>query len=164
MWTNEKRGDKSQIFERSHWKYVKPLKGHSHNSVEFFYSLQFIINVFLIIRQNACVIWHVRREIQPSNALLCKLGSTHLLNLPFKSIFGLLAHLSWKLKWAILITGCPSVCLSVNFYIFDFSRTTWPILTRLGTNHSWLEGIQVCSNEEKHPSPRGDDIERVQIH
>ena len=32
---------------------------------------------------------------------------------------------------------CPSVCLSVNFYIFDFfSRTTGPILTKLGTKHS----------------------------
>jgi hypothetical protein len=32
----------------------------------------------------------------------------------------------------------PSVRLSVNFYIFDFfSRTTGPILTRLGTNHPW---------------------------
>jgi hypothetical protein len=51
----------------------------------------------------------------------------------------LLAQLSWKLKWAFLIAHCPSsVRLSVNFYIFDFfSRTTWPILTRLGTNHPW---------------------------
>jgi hypothetical protein len=28
-----------------------------------------------------------------------------------------------------------------------FSRTTWPILTRLGTNHSWVKGIQVCSKK-----------------
>jgi hypothetical protein len=39
------------------------------------------------------------------------------------------------------------VHLSVNFYIFDFSTTTWPILTRLGTNHPQGEVIQVCSNE-----------------
>jgi hypothetical protein len=39
----------------------------------------------------------------------------------------------------------PSVRLSVNFYIFDFfSRTTGPILTRLGTNHPWGEGILNC--------------------
>jgi hypothetical protein len=38
-----------------------------------------------------------------------------------------------------------SVRLSVNFYIFDFfSRTTGPILTRLGTNHPWGEGILNC--------------------
>jgi hypothetical protein len=61
-----------------------------------------------------------------------------------------LAHLSWKLKWAILIARCPSsVCPSVrpsvNFYIFDFfSRTTGPILTKLGTNHPWGEGILNC--------------------
>jgi hypothetical protein len=28
-----------------------------------------------------------------------------------------------------------------------FSRTTGPILTRLGTNHPWGKWIQVCSNE-----------------
>ena len=40
---------------------------------------------------------------------------------------------------------CPSVRLSVNFYIFDFfSRTAGPILTKLGTNHPWGEGILNC--------------------
>jgi hypothetical protein len=28
-----------------------------------------------------------------------------------------------------------------------FSRTTGPILTRLGTNYPWVKGIQVCSKE-----------------
>jgi hypothetical protein len=81
------------------------------------------------------------------------------LQIKFKDgCYQFLAHLSWKLKWAILIARCPSVCLSVNFYIFDFfSRTTGPILTRLGTNHPWGEGIQVCSNEGDHPSLRGKD-------
>jgi hypothetical protein len=56
----------------------------------------------------------------------------------------------------------PSVCPSVNFYVFDFfSRTTGPILTRLGTTHPWVEGIQICSNEGDSPSPRGDNSERV---
>jgi hypothetical protein len=51
------------------------------------------------------------------------------------------------------------VCLSVNFYIFEFfSRTTGPILTRLGTNDPWGEGIQVCSNKGDSLSPRGDNI------
>jgi hypothetical protein len=64
-----------------------------------------------------------------------------------QSFLYFLAHLSWKLKWAILITRCPSsfcpsVRLSVNFYIFDFfSRTTGQILTKLGTTHPWGEGI-----------------------
>jgi hypothetical protein len=36
-----------------------------------------------------------------------------------------------------------SVCLYVNFYIFDFfSRTTGPILTKLGTNHPWEKGFK----------------------
>jgi hypothetical protein len=49
------------------------------------------------------------------------------------------------------------VRLSVNFYIFDFfSRTTGPNSTRLGTNHPWVEGFQVCANEGDRPSARGD--------
>jgi hypothetical protein len=57
------------------------------------------------------------------------------------------------------------VRLSVNFYIFDFfSRTTGPILTRLGTNHPWGEGILNCTNEGDCLSPRGDHSERVKIH
>jgi hypothetical protein len=86
-----------------------------------------------------------------------------------------LAHLSWKLKWAFLspvfrrhsvrLSLCLSVRPSVNFYIFDFfSRTTWPILTRLGTNHLWVEGIQVSSNEVDNPCSGGDNSKRVKIH
>jgi hypothetical protein len=33
-----------------------------------------------------------------------------------------------------------------------FSTTTGPILTRLGTNHPWVERIPVCSNEGDSPS------------
>jgi hypothetical protein len=58
-----------------------------------------------------------------------------------------------------------SVRLSVNFYIFDFfSRTKGPILTKLGINHPWEGGIQVCSNEGDCPSPRGDNSKTVKIH
>jgi hypothetical protein len=57
------------------------------------------------------------------------------------------------------------VCPSVNFHIFDFfSRTTGPILTRLGTNHPWVKGIQVYSKEGDSPSQRGDNSKRVKIH
>jgi hypothetical protein len=45
-----------------------------------------------------------------------------------------------------------------------FSRATWPILTRLNTNHPWVKGIQVCSKEGDSPSPRGDNSERVKMH
>ena len=39
----------------------------------------------------------------------------------------------------------------------SFSRTPGPILTNLGTNHLWVKGIQVCSNEGPVPFPRGDN-------
>jgi hypothetical protein len=60
-----------------------------------------------------------------------------------------------------------SLCLTVNFYIFNFSRTTWPILSRLGTNHPFEgegEGSQLCSNEGERPSPTWGNTERVKTH
>jgi hypothetical protein len=69
------------------------------------------------------------------------------------------------LKAQVSFSDRLSVCPSVNFDIFDFfSRTTGPILTRLGTNHPWEKGIQVSSKEGDSPSPRGDNSERVKIH
>jgi hypothetical protein len=47
---------------------------------------------------------------------------------------------------------------------FFFSRSTGPILkTRLGTNHSWRERIQVSLKEGDSSSPRGDNSERIKI-
>jgi hypothetical protein len=40
----------------------------------------------------------------------------------------------------------------------------WANLTKLGTNHPWVKGIKVCSNEGDCPSPRGDNSKRVKIH
>jgi hypothetical protein len=45
-----------------------------------------------------------------------------------------------------------------------FSRTVGPILTRLGTNHPWVKGIQICSKKGDILSPRGDNSERVKMH
>ena len=39
-----------------------------------------------------------------------------------------------------------SVVVVVNFHsFFLFSRTTWPISTKLGTKHPWVKGIHVSS-------------------
>ena len=55
------------------------------------------------------------------------------------------SHLTMCLCIASVISClsvCPSVCLSVNFHIFDFfSRTT----TKLGTKHRWVRGVHVGS-------------------
>jgi hypothetical protein len=45
-----------------------------------------------------------------------------------------------------------------------FSRTTGPILTRLGTDHPYVKGIQVSSNEGVNSSTRGDNSKRLKIH
>ena len=43
-------------------------------------------------------------------------------------------------------------------------RTTEPILSKLGTMHPWVKGIEVSSNEWPHPFPRGDNYEIAKIH
>ena len=48
-------------------------------------------------------------------------------------------------------------------FIF-FSRTTGPISTKLGTLHTWVKGIQACSNERLRLFPRGDNYETGIIH
>jgi hypothetical protein len=45
-----------------------------------------------------------------------------------------------------------------------FSRTTGPILTRLGTDHPYVKGIQFSSNEGDNPSTREDNVKRLEIH
>jgi hypothetical protein len=52
------------------------------------------------------------------------------------------------------------VCL-LDFYIFDFSRTTGPILTKLRTNHPWGEGIRIIQNEGQRPCLRGNNSKTV---
>jgi hypothetical protein len=50
-----------------------------------------------------------------------------------------------------------------NLKIF-FSRTTGAILTRLGTNHPWVKGIQVSLNKGDSPSSWGGNSKRVKIY
>jgi hypothetical protein len=45
-----------------------------------------------------------------------------------------------------------------------FFRTSGPILTRLGTNHPCIKGIQIFTMEGDSPFPRGDNSERVKMH
>ena len=86
--------------------------------------------------------------------------------LAWKWYYLFLAHLSWKLKWAFLVTCFrrqSSVCLW-TFHIFIFSRTTGPISTKLGTKHPLVMGIQICSNEGPCHFLRGDNNEIAKIH
>ena len=55
------------------------------------------------------------------------------------------------------------ICL-LTFHIFNFSRITRPISTKLGIRHPWVKGIQVASNEEPCPFQRGDNNEIANIH
>jgi hypothetical protein len=45
-----------------------------------------------------------------------------------------------------------------------FSRTTGPILTRLDTDHFYVEDIQACSYKGDNHSPRGDNSQKVKMH
>ena len=55
------------------------------------------------------------------------------------------------------------VCLSTFHIFIFFSRTTGPISTKLGTNHPFKKGIQVCSNEWPHPFRKGDNSKTIKI-
>ena len=58
-----------------------------------------------------------------------------------------LAHLSQRLKWAIVIAHRPSIVRrpSVNFYIFNFfSRTAWWILIKLGRDEVLMVPYKCC--------------------
>jgi hypothetical protein len=44
-----------------------------------------------------------------------------------------------------------------------FYRTTGPILTRLGTNHPWVKGIQVFSSKGPDPLQRVDNHKNVKV-
>ena len=59
-----------------------------------------------------------------------------------------LAHLSQRLKWAIVIARRPSVRRlrpSINFHIFNFfSRTTWWILMTLGRDEVLMVPYKCC--------------------
>ena len=54
-------------------------------------------------------------------------------------------------------------CCIFHIFIF-FSRTSGQISTKLGTKHPYVKGIQVCSNEEPRPLPRGDNYEIAKTH
>jgi hypothetical protein len=126
------------------------------------------LKLFMISRALFIEILSFKRRVQ-SSACCTILISFSLSLLTTLIPLILLAHMSWKLKWAILIASClsvrPSDRLSVNFYILDFfSRTTGPILTRLGKHRLLGVGFHICSNEGDCHSPMGDKSESVKIH
>jgi hypothetical protein len=48
---------------------------------------------------------------------------------------------------------------------FDLSLSSvYGYGARLGANHPWVKGIQVCSNEGDFSSPRGDNSRRIKKH
>jgi hypothetical protein len=83
------------------------------------------------------------------------------------ALYPFLAHLSWKLKWAILIACCPSsICLSVRklLHFRLLLQNHWANFNQTWHKSSLGEGILNCSNEGDCPSPRGDNHKRVKIH
>ena len=46
----------------------------------------------------------------------------------------------------------------------SFSDCLAQLSVKIGTKHSWMNGIQVCSNEGPHPFPREDKYEIGKIH
>jgi hypothetical protein len=71
-----------------------------------------------------------------------------------------LAHLSWRLNWAFLITCfLSSINLSICKHTFRlFLQNHWTNFSHTWHTSSFGEGIQVYSNDGEHLSPRGDNI------
>ena len=67
-----------------------------------------------------------------------------------------------KKLWKCIITKLRKIHWQIK-KIF-FSRTAGQISTKLGVNHLWVKGIQVCSNKGLCPIPRGDNSEIAKIH
>ena len=57
-----------------------------------------------------------------------------------------------------------NVKLYWKYLKFFFYRTTGLILSKLGTKHSWMKGIQVYSNEGPRPFPRGNNSEIINFY
>ena len=43
-------------------------------------------------------------------------------------------------------------------------KTTWPISTKFGTKHSWVDRIQIFTNKGPHHSSRGDNSKIINIY
>jgi hypothetical protein len=71
----------------------------------------------MIIWQDAHVIWLVKTEIQSSNDLLCKQGSTHL----YRHVYSMQVRFSTKLELNLFLN-----CDNVNkaHALFTFGRFT----------------------------------------
>ena len=89
---------------------------------------------------------------------------THLLFYGFIFFFGtrlsLLAHLSLKLKWAILIA---LVRLSLHKLFYLFLQNHGANFNQTWHKASLGEGNQVFSNMWAHPFPRGDNYKIAKI-
>ena len=56
------------------------------------------------------------------------------------------------------------VNLYLKFLKIFFSITTGPIWTKLGTKHSWVDGIQIFTNKDPHPCLKGDNSKIINIY
>jgi hypothetical protein len=59
-----------------------------------------------------------------------------------------------QIKGQVLFKGEIITKMGWGHLKIFFSRTTGPVLTRLGTNHSWVKEIHVCSKKGIAPLQR----------
>ena len=81
---------------------------------------------------------------------------------------------SRRLKCSFLIIICPLSVVVVVVIVVDVKFSYFLLLLqnymywinfyKIYTMHSWVKGIQVCSNEGSRPFSRGDYNERVKIY
>ena len=113
------------------------------------FCIQWRCNLSSITWQAPCVIGNI------GNVIL-------LMMIKITILFLLLAYLTWKLNWAVLISCFLScVCLSVNFSHFHLLQKHWG-----NVYETWHKSIHGCTgfrllqiNEGLRPIPTGHSIE-----
>ena len=129
------------------WTLLLPAASVFYKHLMFFcaWSLAWPQNSIHLFHGSGALFWH-----DPWHGL-------KIVYIYFMVVEHFLAHLSQRLKWAIVIAHrpssvrpssvCPSVVRrpSVNFYIFNFfSRTAWWILMKLGKDEVLMVPYKCC--------------------
>jgi hypothetical protein len=133
-WRKEPQDSWTKEFHR---RAAKSISEHKCESLHVFYSWTSKETMWIWYSWVVQILMYVEPWIE-SHVTLIKLSTDSFISSP-----ELKAQVSFS--DSLLSVVLLSVRLSVNFYIFYFfSRTTGPILTRIGTNYPWAKGILNC--------------------
>jgi hypothetical protein len=144
------------------WKYLRleMERGKFTNNFGFFFHIHVMLFAKLCKEIEKYIQNHAQYFVCSKYIVIYSMGGT----LPLRSVGIFLAHLRWKLKWALLIACCPSsVCQLLHFRLL---QNHWANFNQTWHKSSLGEGGGDAKlfNEGDCPSQRGDNHKRVKIH